>query len=68
MTKAEALFLVSAAVASAMAGLILPPQPVAAKTLDTATHSAADDRGALFSVGCNCVAHGGRFGGPGAHR
>ena len=68
MTRAEALFLVSAALASAMAGLMLPPVPVAARTLDAPLHHPGDDRHAPFAVGCNCNAHGGRFGGPGPRR
>ena len=68
MTKAEALFLVSAAVASAMAGLMLPPEPVAANSLEAVPRSVGDDRDAPFSVTSNCLAHGGRFGGPGARR
>jgi hypothetical protein len=51
-----------------MAGLMLPPQPVTAKTLEAVPRSTSDDRDAAFAMTCNGAAHGGRFGGPGAHR
>lgn len=67
MTKAQALLLVGAALASVCVALLLPPNTPAARTA-SGPHTVSNTFDQTESLDCDCAGPGGRFGGPGTRR